>query len=128
MAYIKVQNKSSQKVDLRPISEKLKPFFHLVDKSKYPFTVTILDKKGFYDRSSFDLESSHLDLRVDTTKQSQEEIDWVFAHEFAHFLSNNNEELRKTCLHNEHWVLEKILAKVFPSSSVNVPAERWCPR
>jgi len=93
MAYIQIQNKSSQKISLKSISEKLRPFFHLVDKSKYPFKVTILDKKGFYDRSSFDLGSSTLTLKVDTSKQSQEEIEWVFAHEFAHFLSNNNHQI-----------------------------------
>ena len=118
MAYVQIQYKTKQKVDLKPIANKLKPFFHLVDKSAYPFKVTVVDKKGFYDRSAFDLESNHLELKVDMTKQSQEEIDWVFAHEFAHFLSNNNPELKKTCLHNEHWILEKLLQKVYPNAPV----------
>ena len=72
MAYIQIQNKSKQKVNLKPIAMKLKPFFHLVDKSKFPFKVTIVDKKNFYDRSGFDLERSHLTLKVNTQKQSSD--------------------------------------------------------
>jgi len=113
MAYIQVKNKSGQKVDLSNVGQKLKPFFGLVPKDKYPIKVTILKKKGHFDRSTFDLGSSQLVFKCDTDKQPQEEIEWVFAHEFAHFLCLHNPELKKTTLSKEYDALQWILRKVF---------------
>ena len=113
MAYFQVKNNSGQQVDLKGVAEKLKPFFHLVDREKYPIKVSILKKQGHFDRSTFDLETGELIFKVNTDKQTLEEIEWVFVHEFAHFLSLHNPELFKTTLSKEYNVLQWILAKVF---------------
>jgi len=121
MAYVTITNKSSHKVDfLQKIAQEIKPFLNLVDKSKYPFRVIVIDKKGLNDRSEFDLESNILYLKVDMTKQTPEEIAWVFAHEFAHFLSNNNPSLKNVALGPEQAAAEQFYQKAFGISLSDV--------
>jgi hypothetical protein len=116
MAYIKIINKSGQKIDLSNAANKLKPYFNLVDKSKYPFIVTIIKKKDFYDRSNFDMNSGKLTLKADLNQQSMEDIEFVFVHEFTHFLTKNNPELSKIAFSKENEFLQKILKKQFKVS------------
>lgn len=114
MPYITVKNQSGFDIGfLKKFAKKLEPYLELVDPSKYPFKVIVTRKKDFYDRSSFDLMSNQLNLKIDLAKQSPEEIAWVLAHEFAHFLCNNNEELKKTCLGNEHEHLERMISQKY---------------
>lgn len=113
MVYVKVRNRSGQQIDLKPIVKKLKPYFGLVEKSKYPIKVLITKKKNFYDRSHFDLNTGDLHLKFDNSQQDQDDMEWVFAHEFAHYLSRHNREIYKTCLHKEHELLQVIFKKVF---------------
>lgn len=121
MAYITITNQSNFDVKfLNNYASKLKPYLDLVDKSKYPFRVIVQNKKNHYDRSSFDLTSSELILKIDMKKQSEEEIAWVLVHEFFHFLSNGNKELQSTCLSEEYETLIKILMKKFNLSEEQV--------
>jgi len=114
MAFITIKNQTKFDVSfLKKIAQELKPFLKLVDQSKYPFKVTVINKKGPYDRSTFDLGSNTLILKIDMTKQSPEEISWVFAHEFAHFLSNNNDQLKAVALGPEHETAEKVFQQTF---------------
>ena len=108
-----IHNKSGQKIDLSKIFQKMKPYYNLVSKDKYPIEIIILKKKNHLDRSNFNLDSNLLTLKFNTTKQSKSDIEFVVAHEFWHFVQNNNEEIKKTCLSNEHHALMKILKKTF---------------
>ena len=95
----------------------MKQYFHLVDKSKYPLNIIVLKKKAKDDRSFFDLDSNKLTLKIDTSYQSEQEIIWLCAHEFFHFLQNNNPELSKLTFNKETEFLEKVLTKVLPESN-----------
>lgn len=114
MASIKIVNKTKWDIGfLSEYANKLKPFLGVVSGKSYPFKVTVIKKKDFYDRSFFDLGNNELTLKIDLTKQSKEDVAWVLIHEFAHFLSANNSELKKTCLGEEQDSLEQILGKVY---------------
>lgn len=121
MAKISIKNKTDYDVSfLKPYAEKLQPYLGLVPAGKYPFQVVVLKKKDFYDRSSFDIDSGRLVLKIDMSKQSKEDVAWVLIHEFAHFICTNNPELKKTCLDAEQDTLEEILQKTFQIDSNKV--------
>ena len=79
-----------------------------------------MKKKDFYDRSSFDLNSSSLILKIDLSKQSKEDVAWSFVHELTHFLCNNNPELAKVAFSKENELLEKILKSKFKISDTEM--------
>jgi hypothetical protein len=121
LAYITIKNKTDFDISfLKQYAQKLKPFLGLVDKSKYPFKITVITKKNFYDRSSFDLKSSSLILKIDLSKQSKEDIAWVLIHEFTHFLTHNNSELAKIAFSKENDLLEKILKSKFKVTDAEI--------
>lgn len=106
-------NKSNQEVNLEPIAKKLLPYYHLVDKSLYPIKVIIYDKKDFYDRSHFDLETNIMTLKIDLKKQPIEDVYFLVAHEFFHFVQRNNEQIRRASLSKEHYLLINIFRAIF---------------
>ena len=121
MAKISIKNKTDYDVSfLKPYAEKLQPYLGLVPAGKYPFRVVVVKKKDFYDRSSFDIDSGQLVLKIDMSKQSKEDIAWVLIHEFAHFICTNNLELKKTCLDAEQETAEQIFQKTFKINSSKV--------
>lgn len=121
MAKIKITNRTDYDISfLKQYAEKLQPFLGFVPIGKYPFRVIVVKKKDFYDRSSFDLDTHELILKIDMTKQDEEDVAWVLIHEFAHFLTTNNAELKKTALGAENNMLESILEKHFKISNDQV--------
>ena len=117
MPYITIKNKTDFDISfLKQYAQKLKPFLGLVDNKFYPFKITVIKKKDFYDRSSFDMNSSSLILKIDLSKQSKEDVAWTLAHEFTHFLSRNNPELAKIAFSKENELLEKLLKNKFKVS------------
>jgi hypothetical protein len=114
VAYITIKNTTNWDMGfLKEYAKKLQPFVNLVTPDSYPFQVTVVKKKGPHDRSSYDLDTHQLILKIDMTTQDKEDVAWVLAHEFCHFLTANNPELKKTALSEEHDTLEKILEKSF---------------
>jgi uncharacterized protein YlxP (DUF503 family) len=121
VAYITIKNKTDFDISfLKQYAQKLKPFLGLVDKSKYPFNITVVKKKDFYDRSSFDVASNSLTLKIDLSKQSKEDVAWVLIHELTHFLTQNNPELAKIAFSKENDLLEKILKNKFKVSDAEL--------
>jgi hypothetical protein len=51
------------------------------------------------------------------SKQSKEDIAWVLIHEFAHFLTIKNSELKKIALSEENEMLEQILKQKYKLST-----------
>ncbi len=121
MTYFRVKNVSGQKIDLKPILMKLRPFCDLVSKDKFPLVIEIRKKKNKTDRSFFDMNDSRIVFKFDTSYQSHEEINWVTSHEFFHFIQKNNEEIGKTVFSKETDYLIKLFQKVFKidESAVN---------
>jgi hypothetical protein len=117
MSYITIKNKTDFDISfLKQYAQKLKPFLNLVDKSKYPFKITVENKKDMYDRSVFDMGSNTLVLKINLKIQSKEDVVWVLVHEFTHFLSRNNPELAKIAFSKENEFLKNILKNKFKVS------------
>ncbi len=117
MSYIKIYKKTDEDISfLKSIEEKLKPFLSLVDKSKYPISVTVVKKKDKNDLSHLDLDNSKILLKYNSQLQSKEDIIFVLVHEIFHWISLYNDELKKVAFTDEIQYLEKALQKVYPKN------------
>ena len=115
--YFNIKNKSSiQELNFDDVIKKMEPFYGLLEHSKFPVKVVIKDKKFFIDRSFFSTETNVMTLTVDKYNVNKEDIDWVFAHEFGHFLANNNDQLRRVTELHENKAIQMVFKKLFNMS------------
>jgi len=108
----KIKNKSGFPVDLNKAFRLLAPYYDLVPKDKYPLEITIVPKKSENDRSFFDNEKNNMTLKF-SKDQVEDDVNWVFIHEFCHFAENNNAELKKATEVSENIALNLLLQKIF---------------
>lgn len=111
--YFDIENKSSIKIDFSDIIKKMEPFYTMLDASKFPVKVTIRDKTYFLDRSSFNTETNELILTVDKYNANKNDLNWVIAHEFGHFLANNNPDLKKVTESEENIAIQLLVKRIF---------------
>ena len=117
MSYITIKNTTSYDISfLKKYAQKLKPFLHLVDKQHYPFKIVVIERKHKTDRSNFDTKTQKLILKYSEKLQSKEDLSWVLFHEFAHFLSVNNSELKQIAFSEENKYVEKVLSEKYPNT------------
>jgi hypothetical protein len=113
MKYFDIKNESSTELDFSGVIKKMEPFYSLLDASKFPVKVTLKDKKAFLDRSFFSTETNEMTLTFDKFNIDKEDLDWVFAHEFGHFMANNSPELKKVTEGLENRAIQMLLKKFF---------------
>ena len=116
MARFKIRNETGFKVDLSDAVKLLRPYFHFVSEDKYPLLIVIQEKENDMDRSFFDPKQNEgkgtMTLRY-AKDQPKDDRDWVFIHEFGHFLENNNDELKKATEVYENIAIQELFKKLF---------------
>ena len=105
---IEVFNETDIKVDLSDVILKVKDYLDMVKKSDLPLKVKIMKKSGKDDFSNYNMETRVITLMF-TKRMKQKEMNWVFAHEFAHFLQHHNKELTKSGSFKEQEILHKFI-------------------
>lgn len=115
-----IKDESGFKNDFSGLDEKLEPFLVLIQgDTKLPIKATIEKKKNETDRSYFDIENNEMVFKF-FENQEQEDKEWVIAHEFFHYIANNNPELTKATQSNEYFALIEIFKKYFNLNDENV--------
>jgi len=120
MSYkIQIINNSGIKVELKDIFEKLKPYYHLVPKEKYPLVIYIERKKDKSEKSYYNKNDNTIHLLITDNMKKKHKI-YLFFIEFFHFIQSNNKAIKKSSSSKESNALFILLMKKLKMSEEEI--------
>lgn len=105
-----VFNESEYKVDTKNILLKLNPYLDYIKQSKLPVKIKIRKKENANDSSFYDVKTKMITITI-KKNEPKRDLEWKIAHEFAHFLQDNNVNMSKAGSVKEQDALHDFLTK-----------------